>query len=64
MAEQDNDKPRIMPDRGSKPAKDTGRWAAFNTTLGQYVAGVHDSKDKAAKAAKDAGVTAFTVVEV
>ena len=57
-------RPNIKPDQGTNPPKDTGRYAAFNTVLGQYVGGVHDSEAKARKAAKDRGVTTITVVEV
>lgn len=56
--------PTIKPDQGSRPPKDTGRYAAFNTALGQYVGGVHDSEAQARKAAKDRGVSTVTVVEV
>lgn len=58
--------PNIKPDQGAKPAEGTGRFAAFDTRLRQYVGGVHDSEAKAKAAAKGRGVpaSAVTVVEV
>lgn len=43
---------------------DSGRFAAYDTTLGKYVGGTHDSKSKADKAGKSAGAATVTVVEV
>lgn len=47
-----------------KSAKDTGRFSAYDTTLGRFTGGVHDSKGKARDAAKDQGVTDVEIVEV
>lgn len=49
-----------------KGAKDTGRYSAYDTTLGRYVGGVHDSKAKARDAAKADGIEGdrVEVVEV
>lgn len=44
--------------------KDSGRFAAYDTTLGKYVGGVHDSRDKARRAGKDSGAESVEVVEV
>lgn len=43
-------------------AQDTGRYAFYDTTLGKYVGGVHDSKAKAKQAGK--GAASGEVVEV
>lgn len=43
-------------------ADDTGRYAFYDTTLGKYVGGVHDSKAKAKAAGK--GAASGEVVEV
>lgn len=45
-------------------AKDTGRFAAYDTTLGKYVGGTHDSRDKARKSGRDAGAKTVEIVEV
>lgn len=45
----------IKPDTGTEDP-DTGRYAAYDTRLGRYVGGVHDSEAKAKRAARDAGV--------
>lgn len=47
-----------------KGAKDTGRFSAYDKTYGKYVGGVHDSREKARKAAKDAGADNVEIVEV
>lgn len=47
-----------------KGTKDSGRFSAYDTTLGKYVGGVHDSKSKAQTAGKDSGAESFKVVEV
>jgi len=48
-----------------KGAKDTGRFAAYDRTLGRYVGGTHKSRDDARKAAKERGVERdVAVVEV
>lgn len=69
MAEETKDSgtmPTIEPDQGSRPPEGSGRFAAFDTRIGQYVGGVHDSQAKAKAAAKGRGVPsdATTVVEV
>lgn len=43
---------------------DSGRYAAYDTTLGKYVGGTHDSEAKARKAGKDSGAESYKVVEV
>jgi hypothetical protein len=42
----------------------TGRYAAYDKDLERFVGGVHDAKDKAAKAAKDRGVKRAEIREV
>lgn len=44
--------------------RSTGRFAAFDKTLQRFVGGVHDSQDKATKAAEDRDVESFEVREV
>lgn len=44
--------------------KESGRFSAYDTTYAKYVGGVHDTKEKARKAAKDAGSTDVEIVEV
>lgn len=44
--------------------EDSGRFAAYDTTLGKYVGGVHDTKTKARDAGKASGAESFEVVEV
>lgn len=39
----------------------SGRFAGYRTDLMQYAGGVHDSKAKATKAARDAGASAGAV---
>ena len=40
------------------------RFAVYDRTFERYLAGVHDTKDKATKAAKDAKVKRFRIDEV
>lgn len=59
--------PHVEPDpvvEVPEGAEGTGRFSAYDTTYAKYVGGVHDTKAKATKAAKDAGVDTFEIVEV
>lgn len=47
-------------ERASK-AEEPERFSAYDKTFLKFVGGVHDSKSKATKAAKDAGVDDFEI---
>lgn len=62
--DEQQQKAQAEPFQAPEGAKDSGRFAAYDTTLGKYVGGTHDSKTKAEKAGKDSGASSFKVVEV
>jgi len=65
MTEQSNDQNTpTNPTPEAPKAEGSGRYAAYDRDLLRYVGGVHDTKAKAEKAAKDRGVKRYQIREV